>query len=60
MSASRITAHIITLLLILAGILLLQKPLFGRTIPATPNPHLTSFQPSQKCTHTLIQSHGNF
>jgi pimeloyl-ACP methyl ester carboxylesterase len=36
MSTSRTTARIITLLLILAGLMLLQKPVFGQAIPAAP------------------------
>lgn len=36
MSASRITLRLVTLLLLLAGILLLRKPLFSQTISVAP------------------------
>jgi hypothetical protein len=36
MSLSRTTLRLITVLFLLAGILLLRKPVFGETIPATP------------------------
>jgi hypothetical protein len=36
MSASRTTLRLITLLFLLAGLLLLRKPVFGEAIPAAP------------------------
>jgi hypothetical protein len=36
MSASRTTLRLITVLFLLAGILLLRKPVFGQTIAASP------------------------
>ena len=39
MSASRTTLRLITLLFLLAGILLLRKPVFGQSVTAAPTPH---------------------
>jgi hypothetical protein len=50
MSASRTALRLITLLFLLAGVLLLRKPVFGQPIPATPTHHVS---PS---TSQLIES----
>jgi hypothetical protein len=47
MSASRTTLRLITLLFLLAGILLLRKPVFGESIAAAPTRFSIVIQESQ-------------
>jgi hypothetical protein len=57
MSLSNTTLRLITVLFLLAGILLLRKPVFGETITATPSVSPSSSQNSQiQAAHPFVVS----
>ncbi len=57
MSASRTTLRLITLLFLLAGVLLLRKPVFGQTNVTSPQIRVTTGEkPAGQYNRVIIES----